>query len=297
MEQAKQFGIRCIATGDELPDEFIEGRAILVTVVHKLFNGLSKFRFGTKSLPVGAIVVDDSHACIDAIKDQFVITLRRDKPNESNAYNELLGLFENELRTQGDGTFEDIRRNDYNAFLPVPYWDWWDKTSEVAGILSGNSKTDAVKFAWPLLKDSLRHTLCLVSGAQIIISPHLSPLDQFGSYANASHRIFMSATVTDDSFLVKGLGLHQNTITNPLVDPSETWSGEKMVLLPSLIDEKLSRAEIVATFSKENKARQFGIVVLVPKASKLSINARIPRLLFSLITTMALTFQIIRAAC
>jgi replicative superfamily II helicase len=268
MEQAQQFGIHCITTGDDLPDEFIEGHAVLVTVVHKVFNGLSKFRLGAKSLPVGAIVVDDAHACIDAIKDQFVITLHRDKPNESNAYNELLGLFENELRTQGDGTFEDIRRNDYNAYLPVPYWDWWDKTSEVAGILSGNSKTDAVKFAWPLLKDSLRHTLCLVSGTQIVISPHLSPLDQFGSYANANHRIFMSATVTDDSFLVKGLGLNQDTINNPLVDPLETWSGEKMVLLPSLIDEKLSRAEIVAAFSKENRARQFGIVVLVPSSQR-----------------------------
>jgi len=268
VEQARQFGIRCVTADDELPDEFTEGRAILVTVVHKLFNGLTKFKLGTKSLPVGSVVIDDAHACIDAIKDQFVITLHRSRPNESNAYSELLALFENELRGQGEGSFEDIKREDYGSYLPVPYWDWWDKSSEVARILSRYSDTDAIKFTWPLLKDSLRHTMCLISGTQAVIAPYLPPLDDFGSYTNASHRVFMSATVTDDSFLVKGLGLAPNTIQNPLVDPNETWSGEKMVLMPSLIDERLSRASIVKVFSKENVVRQFGIVVLVPSAKR-----------------------------
>src|SRR6266581_9298060 len=181
VEQARQFGIRCITTEGELPDEFTEGRTILVAVVHKLFNGLTKFGLRAKSLPVGSILLDDSHACIDTIKDQFVITLRHNQPSETNAYSAIVGLFENDLRSQGDGTFEDIRRNDYSAYLPVPYWDWLDKTSEVAGILSRHTNTDAVRFAWPLLKDSLRHTVCLISGAQIVISPHLSPLEQFGS--------------------------------------------------------------------------------------------------------------------
>lgn len=268
VEQAQQFGIRCVTTTDELPDEFIEGRAILVTVIHKLFNGLTKFKLGAKSLPVGSVLIDDAHACIDAIKDLFVISLHHNQPNESNAYSEIIALFENELRIQGDGSFEDIRRNDYTAYLPVPYWDWWDKTSEVAGILSRHAYTDAIKFAWPLLKDSLRHTLCLVSGTQVIIAPYLPPLEQFGSYANASHRFFMSATVTDDSFLVKGLGLNLTTVQHPLVDPQETWSGEKMVLIPSLIDDQLSRTEIVASFAKEVPSRHFGIVVLVPSAQR-----------------------------
>jgi replicative superfamily II helicase len=268
VEQARQFGISCVTAADELPDEFAEGRAILVTVVHKLFNGLTKFKLGAQSLPVGLVLVDDAHACIDAIKDQFIITLRRNQPSEANAYSEILELFENELRSQGDGSFEDIRRNDYHAYLPVPYWAWWDKSSEVARILSRHANTDAIKFSWPLLKDSLRHTLCLVSGTQVVIAPHLPPLYQFGSYENAKHRVFMSATVTDDSFLVKGLGLNPKAVQNPLVDPEETWSGEKMVLIPSLIDDQLSRTAIVEAFAKENTARQFGIVVLVPSAQR-----------------------------
>ncbi|MFN8625191.1 MAG: DEAD/DEAH box helicase family protein [Candidatus Binatia bacterium] len=56
VEQAQQFGIRCVTAEDEFPDEFTEGRSILVAVVHKLFNGLTKFRLGAKSLPVGCLV-------------------------------------------------------------------------------------------------------------------------------------------------------------------------------------------------------------------------------------------------
>jgi replicative superfamily II helicase len=268
VEQARLFGVHCVTAEEELPDEFTEGRAILVTVIHKLFNGLSKFGLGAKSVPIGSILLDDAHACIDALKDQFVIKLHHNQPDETNAYSEILELFENDLRQQGEGSFEDICRNDYNAYLPVPYWSWWDKTSEVAGILSRHAKTQAIKFAWPLLKDSLRNTLCLVSGTHAVIAPYIPPLEHFGSYANAKHRIFMSATVTDDSFLVKGLGLEPKTVQNPLVDPDERWSGEKMILVPSQIDDALIRSKFVEQFAKENNRRSYGVVVLVPSAKR-----------------------------
>src|SRR5207244_3163341 len=86
----------------------------------------------------------------------------------------------------------------------------------------------------------------------------------FGSYWEAKHRIFMSATITDDAFLVKGLQLKPETITNPLTYTKESWSGEKMVLLPSLIHDTLSREALVQGFAKPNPNRRHGIVVLTP---------------------------------
>lgn len=269
IEQARQFGVHCVAAdGDHLPEEFLEGRTILIAVLHKLFNGQTKFELSTKSISVGTILLDDAHACMDKIQEQCVITLRHDKANESTAYSEIISLFENELRSQGDGTFEDILRHEFSAYLPVPYWAWWDRSSDIAKILSRHTKTKALQFVWPLLKDHLRHTLCLVSGTQIVIAPHIPPLHMFGSYANAGHRVFMSATVTDDSFLVKGLGLSLETVQKPLIDPNETWSGEKMVVAPSLIDDELSRAKIVESFAEPKKNRKFGIVALVPSSKR-----------------------------
>src|SRR5260370_10597465 len=74
----------------------------------------------------------------------------------------------------------------------------------------------------------------------------------------------MSATVTNDAFLVKGLGLTADVITSPLVDRNEKWSGEKMVLIPSLISSELNREAMISVFAPESDKRKYGRVVLTP---------------------------------
>jgi replicative superfamily II helicase len=258
--QARQFGVNCVTAPKDLPPDFLDGKAILVTSVQKLFNGLTRFGIGPKSLPVGTLVMDDAHACIDAIRQACVIQLGRDHP----AYTQIVNLFEPDLEAQGLGTFADIKRGDHRAFLPVPYWGWWDKQGEVAHLLSKHSAFDSIKFVWPLLKNVLADCLCIVSGEGLEIAPYRSPLDVFGSYEKAEHRVFMSATITDDSFLIRGLGLPEEVVRNPLIYKAEKWAGEKMILIPSLIDTSLRESEIVNEFAKPTKGRKFGIVVLCP---------------------------------
>lgn len=262
--QAKQFGIYCVVAEPELPSEFLDGTAILITSVQKLFNGRTKFRLGPQSVPVGTIVLDDSHACVDAIRTACMLTIKNTEP----AYAELVGLFDYSLRNQGIGTYQELKSGDYNAFLPVPYWDWRDRETETAQILAKYKNTNGIKFAWPLIKDIIADCFCVVSGTELQISPYLPPLYLFGSYDLAAHRIFMSATVTNDAFLIKGLGLDPAIVTKPLVHTDEKWSGEKMVLIPSLIDGALNREEIVATFSKALPKRKYGVVVLAPSFAR-----------------------------
>jgi replicative superfamily II helicase len=265
--QAKQFGINCVTTDGDLPDEFLDGRSILVTSIQKLFNGLSKFKLGTQSIPVENLVIDDAHACIDSIKDSYTIKLKSDH----SAYSEILELFSIGLEEQGAGTYADIRRKDFGAFLPVPYWDWIDRNQDIVRILSKYALNDSVKFAWPLIKDILRDCLCVVSGYGLEISPYRPPLEMFGSYNKAKHRIFMSATITDDSFLIKGLGLSEKVVNNPLIYKNEKWSGEKMILLPSLIDSSLTDTEIVNMFATASPHRKIGVVVLCPSFDSATI--------------------------
>ncbi|MGH7146468.1 MAG: DEAD/DEAH box helicase family protein [Nitrospiraceae bacterium] len=258
--EANQFGVHCVTTNDDLPDEFLDGKAILITSVQKLFNGLSRFGIGAHSLDVPTVLMDDAHTCIEAIRDSSVIRLNHDEP----AYSQIVSLFAPSLEEQGVGTFADIKRQEYSSFLPVPYWEWIDRHVEVAGILSKYTTKENIKFPWPLLKDNIKHCLCVISGTSLEIVPYLSPLHMFGTYHNARHRIFMSATVTDDSFMIKGLGLSEDAINNPLVHKNEKWSGEKMVLIPSLIHSTLSREMMVETFAKPVSARKQGVVVLSP---------------------------------
>ena len=259
-EQARQFGIRTCTAQDELHDDFLNSDSILVTSVQKLFNGKTKFGLRGKSIEVDTVLMDDAHACSDRIREACRIRI----PNEEPAYSALKSLFAVDLEQQGAGTYADIENNKREALLPVPYWAWMERETEVAAILSANSDRKSVKFAWALLKDILPHCQCIFSGVAVEIEPYLPPLDAFGSYANAAHRIFMSATVTDDAFLVKGLRIAPKTITNPLTYEKETWSGEKMVVIPSLIHEDLDRDRIIAGFGPANLDRKAGIVVLAP---------------------------------
>lgn len=259
-EQAKQFGISTCKADPELPSEFLNSNKILVTSVQKLFNGLTKFGLNKKSISVGCLLMDDAHACSDTIREQCRIRIPEDDP----AYYALKTLFAEELEQQGVGTYADICNDKRDALLPVPYWAWIQRESEVAGILSAASERKPFKFAWPLLKNMLGFCQCVISGVAIEIEPHIPPLAAFGSYWEANHRIFMSATVTDDAFLVKGLQLKPDTIMHPLTYSKEKWSGEKMVLLPSLIHEELNREWVVKAFGVSNAKRRFGFVSLAP---------------------------------
>jgi replicative superfamily II helicase len=263
-EQARQFGIRTCTADDELPDEFLHSSCILVTSVQKLFNGLTKFGLNRASIEVDTILMDDAHACADRIREACRIRIPSDEP----AYASLKMLFATDLEQQGVGTYADLENGKREELLPVPYWAWTERESDVATILSSQADRKSVKFAWPLLRDILSHCQCIISGAAIEIEPRLPPLDVFGSYSRAAHRIFMSATVTDDAFLVKGLRLSPKTITTPLTYDRETWSGEKMVVIPSLIHEDLDRDRIVNGYGKPKPGRTRGVVVLTPSFTR-----------------------------
>ena len=259
-EQAKQFGIATCRADPDLPGDFLNGETILVTSVQKLFNGLTRFGLNRQSINVGTLLMDDAHACADKIREQCRIRIPRDE----QAYSTLETLFAEDLEQQGVGTYADICNKKRDALLPVPYWAWIARETEVANILSSNAQRDSTKYAWPLLKDILGQCQCVISGAALEIEPYIPPLSAFGSYWGAPHRIFMSATVTDDAFLVKGLQLSPETIIGPLTYSKERWSGEKMVLFPTLIHEDLDRESIVHSFGLANPKRRHGVIALTP---------------------------------
>lgn len=92
-EQARLFGIKVCDEEDALPDDFASGEKIYVTSVQKLFNGLTKFSLGARSLKVESILMDDAHACSDSIRNACSIKI----PQDENAYSELGHFFESAI--------------------------------------------------------------------------------------------------------------------------------------------------------------------------------------------------------
>ena len=277
-QEAVKFGIpTCeITDNNDLPDDFILGKKILITHVQKVFNGFTIFGLNNKSIDVGAVILDDSHACIDSIKDTFTIKVGNQHP----LYKFVMELFEDELREQGEGSYLEILSGEYNTMLPIPYWSWYERKDELTRAIIGNKDDNQIKFVWPLIKNHIANCQALISGDALEITPHLMPIDSFGSFSNAAHRVLMSATTQDDSFFIKGLGFDIQSIENPLTNKNLLWSGEKMILIPSLISEDMDRNTIINWLCKENKDREFGIVSLVPsfnhKKQYEKIGAKVP---------------------
>lgn len=263
--EASKFGISyCdFSNGTDLPDDFLLGNKILITHVQKVFNGRTKFGVGNKSVNVNSFVLDDSHACIDSIKNSLTIKVKKDHA----FYKKIISIFEDDIRSQGEGSYLEIKSGDYNTMLPIPYWSWIDKCEDVTASLLQHKDDDEISFVWHVIKDQVANCQAFISGHSLEISPTLMPIDSFGSFSRAEHRVLMSATTQDDSFFIKGLGFDIETVTNPLSNDSLKWSGEKMILIPSLINDSLDRDSIISWILKPNSDRRFGIVSLVPSFS------------------------------
>ena len=115
--EADKFGVNyCIIDqSNVIPDSFTMGKSILITHAQKVFNGRTIFGIDASYTKVGCVIVDDSHACIDVINDAFTINITKEKSQK--AYENILSLFEEELREQGEGTYLDITNDDYDAIL------------------------------------------------------------------------------------------------------------------------------------------------------------------------------------
>ena len=159
-QEADKFGIRYVTIDNDLPYEFLNSEKILITHVQKVFNGKSIFGIGGKSTKVNTIILDDSHACIDFINESFKIKL----DNKHKVYEKLIQLFEEDLTEQGEGSFFEIKSGESNTFLPVPYWSWQDKKTEVLKFLSEYVNDKKVMFTWPLIKDNIENCQCFFSG-------------------------------------------------------------------------------------------------------------------------------------
>jgi len=269
IHQAESFGIEAIKFGSErIPRKFRNSEAILVATCDKLFNGKSVFGVSgnpKEQINIGAIVIDDAHKCLEIIRDSFSVRIT----NDQDAYGELLNIFSESLKRQEEGTYAEIIAGDDRCLLRVPFWTWYEKKGDVLNSLQQH-KDDAENypnlfFTWDLIKNKLEYCTCVVSGRRIEIIPRLLPLELIPSFHDAKRRIFLSATLTEDAILVRDIGIDSESVRHPLMYTDEKYSGERLVIIPSLIDEDLNRERMIEWISAEsNHYGNYGFFALVP---------------------------------
>jgi len=253
-----------IATTTDVDDpRFASGEAILVVNVLKLVNGRSVFgvgRDGTKKR-VGALVVDDAHACLDKVREQFRIALPAGHPLHAA----LLDLFGSDLKAQSASAFRRITNGDAKpSYLTVPFWAWQEKQEQVGELLFRYREDEGLRFKLDLIEEVLPHCRCVIDGRGLEIAPPCVPMDVVNAAAGARRRIYMTATLADDSVLVTDFGADPAALKAPIAPASAGDLGERMILMPQELDPEFSLADLKAMMQAFAKRRN--AVVIVPSA-------------------------------
>ncbi|SNQ59300.1 DEAD/DEAH box helicase family protein [Candidatus Methanoperedens nitratireducens] len=261
---ANEFSIPNVTSEDgSIPVDFLNSEAILITTFDKLVNGKSKFGVkdtDNEEVPIGSLLVDDAHSCLKKARQAFTISLNRDK--HSNVCDRLFDLFKSSLRTQALGKLKDLEDRVPSTLMMVPYWNWLESKDEIINILS-EYRNDELKFQWNLLRDNLESCYCFISDRTIEITPQCVPIEYIPSFQNAKRRFFLSATLLDDSHLIKEFGVSHEAVTRPLRPKIAGDIGERMIVIPSLVDSSLKIDKIVQLITRMKDIGN-NVVVLTP---------------------------------
>lgn len=250
------------AVDDPAAPKFLSGEAICITTMNVLMNG--KSRFGVKGSPirqpvrVRSIVVDDAHAALAMAEEKTYLRI----PRGHTAYEPLVTLFEDELKQQGHNAFLDLRENDPSAVLRVPFWAWYDKRDQVLQVLRPHRNDATFEWTWPLVADLIPMCQAVVSADAVEIVPPCPPIEKLPSFDEADRRVYLTATLSDDSVLITHFNADSSSVANSIVPESAADLGDRLVLAPAELCPGATHADVRAEM--RSLAVEHNVVVLVP---------------------------------
>jgi replicative superfamily II helicase len=268
LRKARAHGIPAVGyeRGKPLNDDFVNGKAIMVATYKALFHGMSKFGVRGSGQPqsVGAIILDDAHVAFSVVRESFTLEVAsKDNPTR---YVELAGLFRRAFReTDQVGTFDDILAQRHNGILEVPYWAWHEQLDAVREQIK--SEGDTYGLIWPLLRDHLHTCHALLSRKAFSITPVLPLVHLFPTFSDAPRRIYMSATIADDSEIIRTFDATPESTASALSSRSLAGVSERMILIPELMPFEFDVRDAIVKLLEWTTKLQRGAVILVPSNS------------------------------
>ena len=274
MTKSEEYGISVVryTRGQPLPAEFYDGKSVLVGTYETLFNGRSKFGVSGSAqevVKVGAIVLDDAHVALSSVREAFTLTISFKDHKE--VYTELADKFRPAFKeVSRSGSFADIVNGKEFGVIEVPSWAWNNKFDEVQQYLSDKvEKIDP--FIWPFLRDNLAVCHCLFRKSAVSITPIFPPVDLLPTFADAPRRIYMSATIADDSEIIRTFAASKEAIATPVTSTSLAGVGERMILVPGLMSLGATAIlSMVKSIAQKLVEKDCGVAILSPsgKAAK-----------------------------
>lgn len=256
IEEAKALGLE--VTEDPRDADYSAGEKICVVNVYKLFNGKSVFGVGTSQIDIGTVIIDDAHACVSTITQQFRINVG----HTHGTYKEIFAALAEDLKGYNEARYLDIEAGDPRAHMEVPFWSWNSHQTQILRALHEHRGDDELRFTYPLLKEILRQCRCVIGGQHLEIEPYFPATDLIQAFRRAKRRIYMTATLADDSVIVTHFGANPTTLGKPIVPSSSQSMGERMILMPQELNSDLTTADVRGLLAE--LAKKVNVVVIVP---------------------------------
>ena len=240
------------------------GSAILLATVKTLFNGRSKFGVAPegRKIKLGTVLIDDAHACLATVEEQFEVRLPAGHP----AYGPLLAAFEPSLRQQQPASLLQLKDGDPYEVMLVPPWDWYDQQDRVLQILHPHRDDDHLGWGWPLISSVLPVCRCIFTAGEVQIKPPCPPVGQIPSFVQAKRRLYLTATLADDSVLVTHFGADPACVAAPITPGAADDIGDRMILAPQEVRPDWTDQDIKQYVTE--LASKHNVVVIVPSASR-----------------------------
>lgn len=279
LDEALKIGIP--ATADPKCIDFRSNQKILVTTFHRLINGRSIFgvlHSGKTPIQLGTIVVDDAHAALAAVRNQFTATV----PANHDIYDRVFNLFKKDLEKQNHRNFNALKNKQASSPMRIPFWSWEEHYSEIFQILEDYGEDDSEEtrslfFSWPLLSEHLRLAAATITNTKLEIKLPCPPLTMIPSFAQAKRRIYLTATLADDGVLVTDMDANPESVRKPITPERAADLGDRMILAPITLNPNLGSdrvRDLVRNFADgttEGQLEPVNVVVLVP-SDKLAEN-------------------------
>ena len=261
IKEANDLGINVTKDIDNI--NFISGKAILVINIHKLINGKSVFGINGK-IDIDSILIDDVHSCLEIAETKSMISINREK--YTKLYQDILDMFYDSLKQQNESNLINIKDGDYaSSPMLVPFWDFNNKITELLNKFKDYKQEDIFKFNAPMIIDMLELCDCCISYDCIEISMRNLPIYKISSFENANRRIFMSATLEDDSILIRDFDIDSN-INNVICPKNATDIGDRLIITPQAINPNITDEEI--KYQLKELSKHYRIVVIVPSCRR-----------------------------
>ena len=261
---ANALGIK--ATDDREDFSYSNNKSILVMPIQSLINGRSVFGMRTQNnFPLKTVLIDDVHACLDTIQSQFTIKI----PKENRAYQALIDVFSDEWKNYNEKEYIDIiDLEDPVKRALIPFWMWQNKHSDIYRILAeyNKNKCPEIYFPFSLLEYNLQTCQCIITPKTIEITPSGIDISKIKKFEEADRRIFMSATLPDDSVFVSNLGLNKSDIETIITPDNTNDLGDRLILFPKHLNSSINDDTIkdkINTITKD-----FNVVVIVPSCER-----------------------------